>query len=366
MKWLSVALLVVIVALGAGTFLFVTGMSRQVRTMGSALSRLGQAEAVGDDEPLSGDTTTRRFPVERGETGASIASRLEQEGLIRSALAFRLRARSEGVDAHFEAGEYELSPSMRPSEIMQLLQQGRYPGQQLTIPEGFRMAQMADAVEAMRPGGRAEFLLAVQKAKPDGVVFADRPASASLEGYLFPDTYQLDRDTSVTKLVDTMLYTFGQKVTPDLIRRAREKQLNVHQLVTLASIVEREAQVPSERPTIAAVFLNRLKQGMPLQADPTVQFALRPTNDQPPDGLYWKRSLSGTDLKVDSPYNTYSRKGLPPGPICSPGLAALQAVADAPATDLLYFVAKPDGSHAFARTLAEHNQNVAKYGSGSR
>src|SRR5262249_44737000 len=212
---------------------------------------------------------------------------------------------------HFEAGEYDLSPSMRPSEIMARLQRGRFPGQQLTIPEGFRIAQIADAVDHRRPGSRAEFLDAVARAKPDGPWFADRPSGASLEGYLFPDTYQVDRDTTMTKLVDTMLRTFGERLTPDVVRHAREKGLNTHQLITLASIVEREAIVPSERPTIAAVFLNRLKQQSPLQADPTVQFALRPTNDAPGDGVYWKRLLSGTDLQVSSPYNTYVNMGLP-------------------------------------------------------
>ena len=361
MRWLAVALAVVIVALAAGTFYFVSGVSREVRSMGATLGRLGEA-AVGDDEPRGGDPSPRRFAVERGETAASIAERLEKDGLIKSAVAFRLRARSEGVDVRFEAGEYELSPTMRPSEIMARLQRGRFPGQQITIPEGYRIAQIADAVEIARPGARAEFLLAASTAKPDGPFFSDRPSNVSLEGYLFPDTYQLDRDTSTSKLVETMWRTFAQRLTPDVARRARERGMDVHQLVTLASIVEREAQVPSERPTIASVFLNRLKNNMPLQADPTIQFALRPTNEQSPDGLYWKRVLTATDLKVDSPYNTYTRRGLPPGPICSPGLAAIQAVVDAPPTELLYFVAKPDGSHAFARTLAEHNQNVAKYG----
>lgn len=361
MKWLSLALLVVIVALTGGTYYFVSGVSREVSSLGSALGQLGEA-AVGDDEPLGGDPTPRRFTVERGETAASIAERLEKERFIKSGLAFRVRARTEGVDVRFEAGEYDLAPTMRPSEIMARLQRGRFPGQQLTIPEGYRLAQIADAVEAVRPGGRAEFLLATSTLKPDIPLLADRPSGAGFEGYLFPDTYQLDREMSTTKLVETMLRTFAQRVSPDMVRRARERGLDVHQLVTLASIVEREAQVPSERPTIAAVFLNRLKQNMPLQADPTVQFAIRPTNDPSPDGLYWKRALTAGDLRVDSPYNTYARRGLPPGPICSPGLAALQAVVDAPPTELLYFVARPDGSHAFARTLAEHNENVARFG----
>src|SRR5581483_9766980 len=165
MKPLAIAMVVVIVGLMAATYFFVTGVTREVRSRGSTLSRLGDA-AVGDDDPLSDDSTPRRFEVARGETAASIADRLEREGLIRNALAFRLRARTEGVDVRFEAGEYELAPSMRPSEIVQ-----------------------------RRAGARQAFLLAVQQYKPDVPALADRPPGASLEGYLFPDTYAMDENT---------------------------------------------------------------------------------------------------------------------------------------------------------------------------
>ncbi|HEY3081701.1 MAG TPA: endolytic transglycosylase MltG [Chloroflexota bacterium] len=354
-------MLLVIVGLGAATAFFVTGMVREVR--GAAAGIDGVRDWIaGEDEPMSDDTRTVPFVVEPGDSAGQIGEKLAANGLIRNGLAFRLGARSEGVDQRFEAGEYELSPSMRPSEIRQLLLKGRVSGITITIPEGWRLAQIADAWEAQRPGTRAELLEQATRGEFNFPFLADKPAGASLEGYLFPDTYQVERSAPPRKLIEAMLTTFGQRVTPTVTARARERGLTTHQLLALASIVEREAQVPSEQPTIASVYLNRLKQGLMLQADPTVQFALRPGNESAP--AYWKQSLAGSDLAVESPYNTYRVKGLPPGPICSPGLAAIHAVVDAPATDLLYFVARPDGSHVFARTLAEHNQNVARSGGG--
>jgi UPF0755 protein len=159
-----------------------------------------------------------------------------------------------------------------------------------------------------------------------------------------------------------MVDNFGRHLTPDLLAGFQANGLTLYQAVTLASIVEREAVRPVERPVIASVYLNRLRRGMKLQADPTVQYALVPT-DRPesPVSEYWKRQLSFADLKIISPYNTYQVTGLPPGPICNPGLASLEAVAHPATSDFLYFVARPDGSHAFARTLEEHDQNVAKY-----
>lgn len=353
-------MLVVILGLFATFVLLVPSLARETRELSPTLGDIG-LWLTGDDEPLSADARARRFTVQRGDTAAAIAERLEQERFISSALAFRLRARSEGLDVRFEAGDYDLAPSMRPSEIMLALQHGRIAGSALTIPEGWRIGQIADAVEARRPGSRAELVHLATVGRFDFSFLADRPSEATLEGYLFPDTYQLGPETTNQRLIETMLTTFGQKVGPDRQGRARARGLSMHQVVTLASIVEREARVASERPMMASVYLNRLRQNMLLQADPTVQFALRPTSPAPAAGAqWWKTDLTGTDLRNESPYNTYVRRGLPPGPICSPGLASIDAVLDAGPTDFLYFVAKADGSHLFATSLAEHNANVAK------
>jgi UPF0755 protein len=191
---------------------------------------------------------------------------------------------------------------------------------------------------------------------------ADRPEGVtSLEGFLFPDTYEFPSDATARDVIARMLDTFGQRFTPELREQARAQGLTVYQAVTLASIVEREAVLPEERPIIASVFLNRLRAGMHLNADPTVQYAL---GYQGEGHGWWKRPLLLEDLEVDSPYNTYRHVGLPPGPICNPGLAALEAVVNPADTRYLYFVANDvagDGSHVFAETLEEHNANIAKY-----
>jgi UPF0755 protein len=354
-------MLLVILGLAGATAFFLTDMAREVRALSPTANDV-RLWLTGDDEPLSADTARRRFTVSRGESASRIAERLEEEGLIRSAVAFRLRARSDALDVNFQAGDFDLAPSMRPSEIMESLQHGRSATATLTIPEGWRLAQIADAVESKRPGSRGELVQLFLSGRFDFPFLAERPSGASIEGYVFPETYQLDKDTSMQRLVETMLQTFGERVGPQSQSRARAKGLTLHQVITLASIVEREARMPAERPLIAAVYLNRMRQNMLLQADPTVQFAIRPGLAPVPGGDYWKTVLSGTDLRTDSPYNTYQQRGLPPGPICSPGLASIQAVLDAGQSDLLYFVAKSDGSHLFAATLAEHNANVAKVG----
>jgi UPF0755 protein len=192
-------------------------------------------------------------------------------------------------------------------------------------------------------------------------VLQGRPAGASLEGYLFPDTYYFDPHVTSHDIIDRLLRTFDQRFSADLRDAAQKQNLTVHQAVTLASIVEREAQVPDERPLIAAVYLNRLRLGMPLQADPTVQYALAADPQSVAKYGWWKRDLTLDDLHFKSPFNTYQNPGLPPGPIANPGLASIRAVANPANVKYLYFVAKGDGSHAFAETLDEHNRNVQKY-----
>jgi UPF0755 protein len=189
------------------------------------------------------------------------------------------------------------------------------------------------------------------------------PAGASLEGYLFPETYEVAKGANVRTLIEMMTHQFDKAVTPKLRGQFTDRHLTVHQAVTLASIVEREAAIPAEQPIIASVYLNRLQRNMPLQADPTVQFAVAASNPGEAATIgFWKADLTRDDLKLPSPYNTYAQRGLPPGPICSPGLSALEAVGTPADTEYLYFVAKGDGSHVFAKTDAEHAANVERYG----
>jgi len=323
-----------------------------------------QALVSGSDEAANpGDTTRQVFTVRSGEPAASIGERLQADGLIKNALGFRLMAEKMGVAGGLATGDYELSPSMKPSEILDVLASGKTKlGPLITIPEGWRAEQIAERVSANGIGTPEEFMALVQAGKSDSPLLASRPAGASLEGYLSPDSYRTDAKTTPESLEKRMVAEFDAKFTPDMAKKAAALNMTVNQIVTLASIIEREALIPSERPLMAGVFYNRLREGMKLDTDPTVQYAVASTDPASRRQYgWWKTDLSVQDLAIDSPYNTYKYPGLPPDPICSPGLASLQAALDPTPSDYFYFVAKPDGSHAFAKTLEEHNANVAKY-----
>ncbi len=313
------------------------------------------------DTRASDDARTVRFTVQPGESGAEIASRLEEAGLIRSAWSFRVLARLRGAAGQLRAGEYALRANMTSGEILEALQSGKDSVGGFTVPEGWRAAETADALEKRGLARRDEFLALVRSGDFQADFLASRPPGASLEGYLFPDTYEILPGATAREIVQQMLDDFGRRVTPDVRARAAERGLTLHQVVTLASVVEREAVAADERPVIAGVFLNRLQKGMKLQADATVQYAVVGPDPRALAEGYWKRGLTQLDLGVDSPYNTYRYAGLPPGPIANPGLASIRAVLEPQQTDYLYFVARPDGTHAFARTLKEHEQNVARY-----
>ncbi len=309
------------------------------------------------------DRSLQTFTVRPGDSAASISDRMQAAGLIKNSLAFKLMAESKGVAGDLAAGQYELSPSMRPSEILDVITAGRVKaGPLVTIPEGWRSEEIAERVATRGIGTMDEFMAVVRAGKIATPLVSKRPAGTSLEGYLFPDSYQVDAKTTAEDLSTRMVDEFESKFSTDLRQKAEARGMTVFQIVTMASIIEREAVVPSERPLMAGVFYNRLKLDMKLDTDPTVQYAVASVD--PSSHLkygWWKTGLTQEDLEVDSPYNTYKYSGLPPGPICNPGLASLVAAIDPTPSDYLYFVAKPDGSHAFAKTLEEHNANVAKY-----
>ncbi|MFN8523097.1 MAG: endolytic transglycosylase MltG [Chloroflexota bacterium] len=332
----------------------------------SDLPRFAAVTLQRPDAPVSNDRTPRRFTVSPGQSAADIAAALEQQGLIRSAVTFRALVEARGVGGRIEAGEYQLNPAMSTAEIIDVLGRGAArAANSVTIPEGWRKEQIAQRLEASGIGTAQDVLTLIgtgAPAFPDAPLVNAIPPGGSLEGYLFPDTYQIGRGTDPRRMLDQMIRELDKKLAPVIRESASAQGLSVHQLVTLASIVEREASRQSEQPTIASVYLNRLRQDMPLQADPTVQYAVANANPIEAAGFgFWKRELSRDDLRLGSSYNTYVVKGLPPGPICSPGLAALQAVATPAQTDFLFFVARGDGTHAFARTDTEHRANVERY-----
>ena len=295
-----------------------------------------------------------------GSTTSQIAEQLREAGVIRSALAFRLRARQQGVDGAFQAGDYVLRRDMKVDDVIQALQRAYAAEQSLTLIEGWRREEIAAYLQARGTFDGNQFLALTAGGGQEFArdFLAERPPGASLEGYLFPDTYRVLPETTTGDFIGRLLDQFGRQVAGPVGQGLRASGLTLHEAVTLAAIIEREAMVAAERPTIAGVFFNRLRVNMPLGACASIQYAL---GYQEAEGRWWKRLLSYDDLEVDSPYNTYRLVGLPPGPICNPGLGSLQAVAAPAATDFYYFVATGDGSHVFSRTLEEHNANVRKY-----
>jgi UPF0755 protein len=333
--------------------------------VGHALE-LAQGTLKGLDGPVSADSTPVTFRVEPGQSAARIGDALQAQGLVRSAQVFRLLVEQEGVAGRLAAGEYELSPSMSAREVVAALAGGRVRrGVSFTVPEGWRAEEIAWKLNAISPGAGDDYLSAVYDAEGFAADLG-LPQGASLEGFLFPDTYEWRPQDGARPLVGRMVSEFMRRFDSRRRDEALARGLSVRDAVTLASIVEREAMLPEERPLIAAVYYNRLAIDMPLQADPTVQYALAEPEVPAPGDSLWKRELSLADLDIGSPYNTYRNRGLPFGPICNPGLASLDAVARPATTDALYFVARSDGSHVFARTLDEHLANVRREQGPSR
>ncbi len=321
--------------------------------------------------PYSVDTRTVRFEVAPGSTARSIAEQLVAAGLIGDATLFEAYVRVEGIAQRLEAGTYYLNPAMTPVEIATALQNSRAASIRVTIPEGWRLEQVADYVrDEQILSDSEEYRRRVLTGDLTGIDvsrygFLDtRPAGASLEGYLFPSTFDLPAEgATAVDLIIRQLDAFQTQVIPIYAAAVDQGDTTVdlYAALTLASIVEREAVLPEERPAIAAVYLNRLAAGMKLDADPTVQYAM---GYQPQSGQWWKTPVFLEEYSsVHSPYNTYIYAGLPPGPIAAPGLASIRAVLHPDEHDYLYFVATPDGSgaHVFATTYDEHWANVQRY-----
>lgn len=296
--------------------------------------------------------TSIELLIEPGTSARIILDQLEAAGLIADAFWARLYLTRYLDDPSLKAGEYSFEGEHTVAEVLDKLIRGQVMTHEVAIIEGLDLAEIAHHLALSGFGSEQEFLRLMTGVE---AIAALDPVATDLEGYLFPDTYAFARGTSeqtiVTKLVDTFLGHWHDKVAPLLGARPA---LSPRQLVTLASIVEKEAGVDSERPVVAGVYSNRIRIGMGLYADPTVIYALKKAGTY--DGNVRKQ-----DLEVDSPYNTYRHPGLPPGPICSPGLASLLAAAQPEEVPYLYFVSRNDGTHVFARTLAEHNRNVERW-----
>jgi len=277
-----------------------------------------------------------------------IARRLDDAGVIRSPFGFALLALVQGSARSLKAGEYEVPQGSNTFAVLSLLDGGKVLKHTVLLREGFSLAELAHVIEA-EGLARADDVLRVGQ-DPLFLRTLEIPAT-TVEGYLFPDSYQFVKGVSPEEMLARMVARMRAQLTPDLLKAAEARGLNAHQLLTLASIIEREGVERSELPLISAVFWNRLKRDMPLQADPTVQYAVGKG----------RQALSRADLQVDHPFNTYRRAGLPPGPIANPGLPAIQAAANPARANYLYFVALDDRRHQFSESLAAHNDAVARY-----
>jgi UPF0755 protein len=303
---------------------------------------------------LNSSGPEQTFSIASGESVREIADRLEASGLIASASAFRDYLVYRGLDRTIQSGDFLLSSAMSPLTIADEIQDSTPDQVVFTVLAGWRMEEIAASLPTS--GLKIEpdkFLAAAHNPRADLDYI---PESASAEGFLFPMQYKLSRGMRAEELVGTLVRNFGLYLSPDLLQGFTNQGLSIYEAVTLASIVEREAVVDDEMPMIASVFHNRLKAGMKLDSDPTVQYAVGWNQEQ---NTWWTNPLSSTNLQYDSPFNTYLYTGLPPAPISNPSLTALQAVAFPSESPFYYFRARCDGSglHAFAETFEEHLNN---------
>lgn len=286
--------------------------------------------------------------VPEGMTLRQLAARLEREQLIRNQLAFVLLGKLMAADRHIKTGEYAVHAGMRPSEMLAEFLNGRVVLYQVTIPEGYTIVELAQ-VFAQQGVVDPEALIGL--AHDRDFIRSLSIEAPSLEGYLFPNTYKFARRTKPKEILKEMVAGLRNVFTPELRQRAQEIHMTPHQVLTLASVIEKETGSAQERELISAVFHNRLRRGIPLQSDPTVIYGLD----------YFDGNIRKKDLDSKSPYNTYRVRGLPPGPIANPGLGSIMAALYPTPTKHLYFVSRNDGTHQFSTTLAEHNRAVDKY-----
>ena len=301
-------------------------------------------------EPFHGFTGEQFVDIPQGAGSRAIARRLVDAGVVPDEWTFRAAVRFLNRGQALKAGEYRFADPASPLDVVERLARGDVYTVAITFPEGLTIDEMAEIFESRGLGTARSF----REAARDVHAIANLdPAAQDLEGYLFPETYPVTRKIDAAALVASMVDRF-KAVYAELAKGRQTGELNTRQVVTLASLVEKETARADERPIVAAVYRNRLAVGMGMQADPTVIYALRKRG-------HYDGNIHRVDLGIDSPYNTYRYRGLPPGPIASPGRAALEAALNPADAKFLYFVSRNDGSHVFAETLTQHNANVQKF-----
>lgn len=311
---------------------------------------MGDADKALDPE----STATMTVEIPSGSSTTKIGTILADQGIIDSADSFKLQSKMKGMDGKYKAGEYTLSPAMTMTEIMDILVSGNVNTVRFTIPEGLRVDEVADKLEAEGLINRDLFMKEIESGEYSYKFLKDAPAGKlRLEGYLYPNTYDVFTTASEHDIIDRLLRQLDTVFTDDMYQRAEELGMDINEVMTIASLIERETMVDSEKAKVASVIYNRLEIGMKLQIDATVQYAMGES----------KQFLTYKDLEIESPYNTYQIDGLPPGPICSPGEASIKAALYPEDTDYIYYVlsAAKDGTHKFAKTGAEFQKYKQEY-----
>lgn len=286
------------------------------------------------------DTSSRIFVVQKGDGMREITNKLKTEGLIQDPVVFFLLVKNLGLDGKIQAGDFRFSPSMTAQQITEGLTHGTL-DIWVTIPEGKRAEEIADILKEKMPTYQPLWRLELK----------------TNEGYLFPDTYLFPKESDIKLIMTMMMKNFKDKFSQ--IKITNKNTLSKNDMVIVASMIEREAKFPEDRPLVASVLLNRLNLGMKLDVDATIQYAL---GYQEADKRWWKKELTREDLNLDSSYNTYKHAGLPPTPIANPGADAIKAVANPAETDYLYYISDKTGHNHYAKTLEEQNANIKKYG----
>lgn len=299
--------------------------------------------------PASASQNGQVVEIKPGMTLKQVAHLLADKELLSEPSTFMLYTYLQGEQNHIQAGEYRFSPSMPPRDILEALTSGMAVLYTVTIPEGYRITDIAGLLEAKGLVDKPAFIEATRNRE---LLESLHIPSGSLEGYLYPETYKFSKAGGARRIVQTLLDTFKERVLqPERVQQAEAMQFTFHEIITLASLIEKETGLGKERKLISSVFHNRLAKNMRLQTDPTVIYAM----------VNFDGNIRKKDLSIDSPYNTYKHFGLPPGPIASPGLESIQAALDPEETDFLYFVSRKDGSHQFSTNYKDHIRAVQKY-----
>jgi len=286
----------------------------------------------------SDQTAPQKFVVGQGEGAAQIAKRLEEEGLINSSNLFKIYLRLANLTSSLQAGEYQIPRNLNLMQVIDTLQHGTFT-KKITIIEGLRREEIAQIYEEQLGIPQKEFL----------------EASEGLEGKLFPETYFFEKDITAKDAVAKMTTTFESKITENIINQAKDKLISKDELLILASIVEREVNTAKDRPIVAGILVKRWRKGWPLQADATTQYA-EGTSDN-----WWPKNITADHLDSNSPYNSRKNPGLPPTPICNPGISSIEAVSDYVETVYWYYLTDKEGVTHYSETLEEHNENIEKY-----